>query len=308
MIKYFGMPCAHCSHNFSEEDDVVVCPYCGAPHHRSCYRELGNCADVEKHDEGYAWHAPVVGKLHGQDATACKSCGTLNPKENQHCHLCGRTMAEKKTPEVTQLHLENFSIQSPVFELEVGGVSAKEISAYVGSSSYYFLTQFKNMLRYNVSISWNWPAFLFRFMYFFYRKMYAVGFAVLGLYLIGLFPSMLYSIEFLKANAYEVFGVMVPHNAELLATLGNWAPIINGYSFAVSTLCGLLANKLYMKKVISDIHKVRKGGGDPAGGSEYYAALYMLGKPSKVNVIAILLGFVLLYSSVGSYLVTILGL
>ena len=37
MNKYVNVPCAKCGKPFTEDDDVVVCPDCGAPHHRSCY-------------------------------------------------------------------------------------------------------------------------------------------------------------------------------------------------------------------------------------------------------------------------------
>ena len=33
-MKYTGIPCAACGKKFTAEDDVVVCPECGTPHHR----------------------------------------------------------------------------------------------------------------------------------------------------------------------------------------------------------------------------------------------------------------------------------
>ena len=44
MSLYKGYKCAACGNVFDENDDVVVCPECGAPHHRSCYLEKGQCA------------------------------------------------------------------------------------------------------------------------------------------------------------------------------------------------------------------------------------------------------------------------
>ena len=37
-MKYTGIPCAACGKKFTAEDDVVVCPECGTPYHRACYR------------------------------------------------------------------------------------------------------------------------------------------------------------------------------------------------------------------------------------------------------------------------------
>ena len=40
-MNYMGKPCPVCSRTFREEDDIVVCPKCGAPYHRECYEEKG---------------------------------------------------------------------------------------------------------------------------------------------------------------------------------------------------------------------------------------------------------------------------
>ena len=34
--------CAVCNAYLFEEDDVVYCPVCGAPHHRECYNSIGH--------------------------------------------------------------------------------------------------------------------------------------------------------------------------------------------------------------------------------------------------------------------------
>ena len=59
MNKYVNVPCAKCGKPFTEDDDVVVCPDCGAPHHRSCYLELGHCARQDQHTDGSTWQAPA---------------------------------------------------------------------------------------------------------------------------------------------------------------------------------------------------------------------------------------------------------
>ena len=49
MISYVGLDCPACHRPFIEEDDIVVCPVCGAPHHRDCWNRLGHCACEESH-------------------------------------------------------------------------------------------------------------------------------------------------------------------------------------------------------------------------------------------------------------------
>ena len=40
--------CAVCEAYLFEDDDVVCCPICGAPHHRDCYSAVGHCG-LEKY-------------------------------------------------------------------------------------------------------------------------------------------------------------------------------------------------------------------------------------------------------------------
>ena len=37
MPKYYGCPCEGCGKPLTLQDDIVVCPDCGAPYHRDCY-------------------------------------------------------------------------------------------------------------------------------------------------------------------------------------------------------------------------------------------------------------------------------
>ena len=41
--------CSLCHAYLFEDDDVVCCPVCGAPHHRDCYMNIGHCALEEFH-------------------------------------------------------------------------------------------------------------------------------------------------------------------------------------------------------------------------------------------------------------------
>ena len=41
MPKYYGCPCEGCGKPLTLQDDIVVCPDCGAPYHRVCYEKLG---------------------------------------------------------------------------------------------------------------------------------------------------------------------------------------------------------------------------------------------------------------------------
>ena len=53
MPKYYGCPCEGCGKPLTLQDDIVVCPDCGAPYHRDCYEKLGRCIHAPAHAAGY---------------------------------------------------------------------------------------------------------------------------------------------------------------------------------------------------------------------------------------------------------------
>ena len=58
MPKYYGCPCEGCGKPLTLQDDIVVCPDCGAPYHRVCYEKLGQCIHRPAHAAGYEWKFP----------------------------------------------------------------------------------------------------------------------------------------------------------------------------------------------------------------------------------------------------------
>ena len=56
MSLYDNQKCPVCGELFKEGDDVVTCPICGTPHHRSCYKKLGTCANESLHLKGFVYN------------------------------------------------------------------------------------------------------------------------------------------------------------------------------------------------------------------------------------------------------------
>ena len=87
MQNFLGNKCPYCGKNFTAEDNIVVCPECGTPHHRDCYKEHSACANEEKHGENFEWKNAAVPPVHkhepaGQEnggITVCPNCGRENP-------------------------------------------------------------------------------------------------------------------------------------------------------------------------------------------------------------------------------------
>lgn len=53
MSRFDGKLCPVCLKRFQENDDIVVCPVCGTPHHRECY---SNKCDLESRHGSFMWN------------------------------------------------------------------------------------------------------------------------------------------------------------------------------------------------------------------------------------------------------------
>lgn len=56
--RYSRLCCPVCKVKFKDDDDIVVCPVCGAPHHRECYNQTGHCAYEQFHGTESQWREP----------------------------------------------------------------------------------------------------------------------------------------------------------------------------------------------------------------------------------------------------------
>ncbi|MCM1335494.1 MAG: hypothetical protein NC084_10400 [Bacteroides sp.] len=81
MREFENKTCDCCHEPFREEDEIVVCPDCGTPIHRSCWN--GHCPNEARHAEGYDWE-----KDHGA-ASASDKKSAASPTEGEICAICG---------------------------------------------------------------------------------------------------------------------------------------------------------------------------------------------------------------------------
>ena len=88
MPKYYGCPCEGCGKPLTLQDDIVVCPDCGAPYHRVCYEKLGQCIHRPAHAAGYEWKFPYQ----ESELCTCPSCGERTLRSEEHCRCCGAVL------------------------------------------------------------------------------------------------------------------------------------------------------------------------------------------------------------------------
>lgn len=101
-MDYRGQHCPICGKEFCDGDDIVVCPECGTPYHRECYKTAGHCVNEERHGESFEWKPETAPRAEektpnagqntnddGHKVVFCPVCGRENPAEEPNCLNCG---------------------------------------------------------------------------------------------------------------------------------------------------------------------------------------------------------------------------
>ena len=210
-MRYKDAACAACGRLFTDEDDVVVCPACGAPHHRECWLKTGKCAMNDAHAEGYVWAFPEDLKpaepapaprqdtpdgpqlSNGEKVIACPKCGSPNFQNDIYCLRCGARLdgqapdepqdpydpdydgdAERGYYNDIRSDFDRYGGISP--DASVDGIPCAEYADFVGGSRPgRIIRKVSTMERYGRKISWNWAALVFGPAWFLWRKMKKEG-------------------------------------------------------------------------------------------------------------------------------------
>lgn len=211
MADYIGLKCPICNETFKFGDDIVVCPYCGAPYHRECFQKEGKCIFEDKHEQGFKWQPPapkvedVKSSSEGTETTAtpdsddanrtkiCPRCSHRNAKDALFCDNCGYSFANNNSgpysgysnqnPQQNQVPFGGMGGSTPLMFDPLGGVNpnedfdgvtAGELAKYIKGSTPYYLNEFKKIKEKRPS-RFNFSAFLFSGGWLLYRKQYKWG-------------------------------------------------------------------------------------------------------------------------------------
>ncbi len=282
MSLYKNQKCPVCEEVFADGDDIVVCPECGTPHHRECYKTLGHCANADKHGTGFEFEAEEMSEEKAEDGeqssafrpfimpeaqtTVCEKCGREIEKGSAFCTYCGE---RQESPAFLSAYS---AVNSKAFQEDSGidGYSATELSSAIVVNTNKFITKFRK----NKKISWNWSAFIFGPYYFFYRKMMKYGLLALVINLIvslvlnGVFAKQLSAYNaVVSSEQYKELFTNGFANSELMAQFSA-EPAVEALMpvmlvFALCTLAlrvvfALFADGLYRKHVLKMIDTVNK--------------------------------------------------
>lgn len=330
-MKYENMPCPGCGSHFHEEDDIVVCPICATPQHRSCWNENGNCVNVDKHADGYIWmpgngieefqqsetkRCPICGGENPIDAYNCSNCGAFFGYQQEYngssikCLYCGAENDPSNT-ECTNCSapLKNISSSDRKKYFgdsgeSIGEMPVDRIATYLRVSISKYLSKFRKIEE-GKKVSFNWAAFLFGPFWYFFRKMYKAGIilcVVLGCVSV-IFNSCLDEVneimtpyqEQIQTNALsqeEFETIMVKTSAVVTKPFAIGIALI----ILANLIGAFLADKTYLKKIKSDMQML-----DEQVPDENMKTM-LLSRRGGVSFLGPLCGF-FIYDAIGSLLI-----
>jgi len=290
-MNYTKESCPVCGKQFTETDDIAVCPVCGTPHHRECYLEQKHCSNEEKHAEGFEWQAsdepvlPFVEHLNRErngnaEKTACPYCGMENDVGEPVCKYCGASLNNGNFGNEQNQDGRVFipSAFGPnVVQIQpndvIGGHTVSDMADFVQRNAEKYIPKFYKIERTGNKVSFNWAAFLFAPYWFFYRKMHVIGFAFM---IISLLVSVLCTTPDVQAASKELtaaYEQFLSGNSQITQQqLSNMAMslymmpemlISSGFSVLMHIFAGLFANALYKKKVQKDINWAKEAANSP---------------------------------------------
>ena len=280
--------CAYCHAILFEDDDVVYCPECGAPHHRDCYAKLGECANKANHDlepeqaEEPAQEQPQQeeakrpeGIPFDRDGHTCARCGKISTSDTLFCPYCGTPFVQagqQRQPFNAYTNIQGVDPYGGVNPNEViDGHTVSEIASHVRVNTPYYIAAFKKSADLNTKVSWNWASFLLTYVWLFFRKCYREGFVVVLFSLLVSVMQAPWTLSFyayLSQNGLTLEDLMAKSSdaAAHAYALGQSIPIFAWIMFAVGfalsigihITVGMLGNHLYRKRATKKIKQIKE--------------------------------------------------
>ncbi|MBP9989360.1 MAG: DUF2628 domain-containing protein [Ruminococcus sp.] len=177
-MNYEGIICDGCGNEMHDGEDIVVCPECGTPQHRECYKAENCCVNERLHSKGFEWIPPEQPE---PDVEKVQT-DTEKTQENQNTQA---PFGGNTAPFMSfgAENAEQIFMRGVLYDPndEFDGIKVREAASFVQQSSKYYIRKFMNARNKKTKIGWNWAAFFFNPFWFFYRKLYKVGVIMLFL-------------------------------------------------------------------------------------------------------------------------------
>ncbi|MBQ9674179.1 MAG: DUF2628 domain-containing protein [Ruminococcus sp.] len=295
-MDYIGYKCPVCNENFHANEDIVVCPQCGTPHHRVCYEVSNHCANEDKHGTDFDFINSEKSNDIPEGAVKCKACGNINPEGTFFCTKCKTPLVD--IPE-NQANTQNRSVPpqnpygipfgfpfgnnngqnsadgfgtfqfdpmagvSPEAEFE-NGAKAGEVAKYVKQNTTYFMQVFNKIKNFDKS-RFSFVGLLFGGGYFLYRKQYFLG-TILTLIMAACMIFSTYGSyqifaqlanEEVSVNNYTQLGMILMEKMQNSDFYVITTVICQTITYAIHIVCGCIANRCYYKHCCKQVNKIK---------------------------------------------------
>lgn len=301
MTNYIGVACPVCSKRFASADDIVVCPVCGAPHHRECYRQSGECAFSGEHISGREWHNPEAepeqeasaAQEDTSDGRLCPLCSAANPEQSIFCQVCGAYMSAPQTGGPVMQDIFQYGQTDPYGGVDkdetIEDLPVQEIARYVGPNSAYYIPRFYQISKEGAPVRGNLSAFFLSFFYYFYRKMYLVGAVMLALFAASTIPFFFLFWEMLP-ETLRVYGITSSAVVNMAQAdfYGNLLALTIAVYLVISLGVSTFATRIYLKHTLENVREMRNEGGKiTMGAYNPQMGLRAAGGVDKLSVIVV---------------------
>ena len=289
MAGYIGTRCMVCSEKFTEEDDIVVCPECGTPYHKECYKKEEKCVNTVLHENGGSWKPSYDTGSDGSqtESVVCRFCGYSNPPLTLFCRKCGMPAQSLQDINAENIRNEqryggvninsdpgayngnagsgmpftpfliNFSDPLCGFnpDEDFDGVKMSELGDFVGTNTHYYLPIFKRFKESGRLLTWNFSAMLVPELYFAYRKMPLYAFAALIMRFVSLIPQLImFCAQMPQYGRLYEFASKFDFTGTAFSGVLMLCSII---VYALMFTSGLMGNKLYYNHTLKKIGKIK---------------------------------------------------
>ncbi len=279
-LKNDAQSCQICHAYLFDEDDIVYCPICGAPHHRECYNVLNHCGAEQLHGTEMQYDLQKKAskseqkeppKTTDSDDNICRFCMNKIDSDAKVCPYCGRP----RIP--AHFAFDVFGGVDPAQDIGEG-VTAKRTAEFVTVNTQRYVPVFASLTK-KRKVSWNWMAFIFPHAWYFSRKMHKYGFLFLSLAI----AFEVLSMPLLKiTNSVMLSGYAqyVDYIVSNISSFG-YMPLILSFAggilnIAVRIVSGLFGNSIYKSYTISKIKEIDSSAEDTVAQNRKYGGVNLL--------------------------------
>lgn len=242
-----------------EDTDTKICPICKSENPKDALH-CGNCGGLfGKQEEG---------------SKKCRFCGKENADDALHCNQCGAPLtAAHQGAFYYPPHVIGTDIPS---DEKIGENTAEDLALYVRASAGRYIKKFKKFEN-GKKLSFNWAAFFFAPYWFFYRKLYKAGAFLLVVFvtasmLLSGYSNVIYEAATEYTDAIYAFDVENATEEELAAFENEALRMMDEFYAKVKKpmlitaavtavlrlICALAADKLYYKKILSNLKIIKE--------------------------------------------------